>query len=835
MMEKLVLVQKAMSKVFGDFVAKAVSDSVDVLKDAIKDADLDRKSYNQNLQTRLYQLIVDALNRFTYNKYEKQDKLYDASESIIKGYIKTQDNVGAVKSGLKILVSGVNNDTCQEFLETLCGEICRDDNSDLYKEFDMLWKRQESEYFRGEFAKIDQNDREILEQLNDLKEVLDFIKRNMNRQEGDKSGHNRIPIVNRADEYAQRWNKNVFLNNFNKRDRNSGVNIMLQEIYPETHLPHYRWKSDDEEFTDLKELLREYIVDNDDKKMLLILGQAGSGKSTLITWIMANLVEEKENILVYQFASDLRSVNWQDDNILDEIFTTIDLGYNMLEGKTLILDGFDEISVKENRERILHKLNQELEKKNYLRKFSLVLTCRENYVDKIELKGIEYITLQAWDEEQIKSFCEIYEKENTKKNSEAVNKENLEKKINKILENKEVFGIPLILYMTLALNVDVEKSRSMVDIYDQIFSLKKGGIYGRCYDVEHRINSPETKGYIHQVSQRIAFWMFENNSEEVSIPQKEFKKICDSVINEVGERNDNLKSDIMIGNYFTTVKHCDGIGTDELMFVHRSIYEYFVTVYFFESIHKLVSKEEIAGKLGEFLKVGRLTKQMLKFIKHKFDSLKGYSISDITKEVFNIMLRDGMTYYVKEKYKNIIVREMNIFSNMLEVVLLWNFKLGKSNNNIILYLQNNLYMLNLSGIDLSRANLRGADLREADLNDAYLSGTDLRGAYLSNADLRGAYLSRACLRGVDLRGAYLSRADLSEVDLSRADLSGTDLSGSDLRGAYLNRADLLGAVFNQAQVDMLQKKYDLSESKVYLHEIDKVISYQEYCNRNQKG
>ena len=38
MMEKLVLVQKAISKVFGDFVAKAVSDSVDVVKDA------DRKS-----------------------------------------------------------------------------------------------------------------------------------------------------------------------------------------------------------------------------------------------------------------------------------------------------------------------------------------------------------------------------------------------------------------------------------------------------------------------------------------------------------------------------------------------------------------------------------------------------------------------------------------------------------------------------------------------------------------------------------------------------------------------------------------------------------------------
>ena len=63
MMTEMVLVKKAISKVFADFVAKAVSDSVDVLKYAIKDADLDRKSYNQNLQTRLYQLIVDAIKR----------------------------------------------------------------------------------------------------------------------------------------------------------------------------------------------------------------------------------------------------------------------------------------------------------------------------------------------------------------------------------------------------------------------------------------------------------------------------------------------------------------------------------------------------------------------------------------------------------------------------------------------------------------------------------------------------------------------------------------------------------------------------------------------------
>lgn len=831
-MEKLVLVQKAISKVFGDFVAKAVSDSVDVVKDAIKDADLDRKSYNQNLQTRLYQFIVDALNRFTYNKYEKQDKLYDAAESIIKGYIRTQDNVDAVKSGLKMLVSGVNNDTCQEFLETLCGEICRDDNSDLYKEIDMLWKRQESEYFRGEFAKIGQNDREILERLNDLKEVLDFIKRNMNRQE-DKLGHDGFPIVNRADEYAKKWDKNVFLNDFNKRDKNAGVNIKLKELYLEKHLPHYKWKSDDESSTDLKELLREYIVDNDDKKMLLILGQAGIGKSTLITWVMANLVEKKDDILVYQFATDLKNINWQNDSILDEIFAAIGLEYYELEGKTLILDGFDEICVKGDRERILYKMNQELEKKNFLKTFSIIVTCRENYVDKVRIEGIEHITLQTWNEGQIKSFCEIYEEVFESKNLGSRVNKNLEIKINKIIEKGDIMGIPLILYMLVALNVDVERGSSIVDIYDQIFSLKRGGIYDRGYDVEHRINEPETKRHIHHISQKIAFWMFENNADEATIPQENFEEICENEMIESGEKSEEIQSNTLIGNFFR-LKYCEGERTDELQFVHRSIYEYFVVLYFFESVCNLTSKEELAGKLGELLKDGQLSLQLLEFIKYKFNSVKRYNLASITEEVFQTMIRDGMTYYVNIRYKNIVEREMKIFSNMLEIVLLWNSKLGMYDNSIVVYLRYNherklnlkgimLKMPCLVGVNLSEANLSGAFLPIAKLSRAKLSGADLSGANLSGADLSGADLKRANLVGARLLGADLTGADLTEADLtgaelsvanlerailsrakllrvnlteamlSRVDLVGANLSGANLTKADLTRADLTGA------------------------------------------
>lgn len=860
MMTKMVLVRKTVSKVFGDFVSKVVSDSVDVLKSAIKNADLERKSYNQNLQTRLYQLIVDALNRFTYNKYEKQDKLYDAAESIIKGYISTKDNTDAIKSGLKMLVSDVNNDTCQELLETLCGEICRDDNSDLYKEIDMFWKRRESVYIRGEFAKIDQNDKEMFEQLNDLKEVLDFIKRNMNRQEGDKLEHNGFPIVNRADEYAKRWNENVFLNNFNERDENAGVNIKLKDLYLEEHLPHYRWRKNRDNSYDLRNLLNEYIENNGEKKMLLILGQPGIGKSTLVTWMMANLVEKKDDILVYQFASDLDSVDWQSKNLLNDIFFVIGLEYNELENKTLILDGFDEIHIGNDRERILNKLNQELKGWCTLSSFSLIITCRENYIYDLQNIKCDYVTLQAWEETQIENFCRTYWKKSGNEISED--------KIQKILENQEIFGIPLILYMILALDVDIEMGSSRMDIYDQVFSLKKGGIYDRWYDTEHRINSPDIKKHLHRISQRIAFWIFENNNYKAYISQEKFIEICENEMNESGNMGEEIQSDTLIGNFFK-LKHCEGKGTDELQFIHRSIYEFFVAVYFYESIHELTSKEEVAGKLGELLKYGCLSEQMCEFIKCKFDCIKEYNLSIIARDVFNIMLRDGMTYHAKEDlFNNVIERERNIFSNMLTVVGLWNSFLGKLDKGIITYLQCNredslqlrgiqlgvknddIEKADLSGAFLNGANLWGAGLSNADLNRAFLVGAGLIEADLSEADLSNACLGVAFLNGADLNGADLSNAHLSEADLngadlsnaylrganlSEADLSEADLSKADLREANLRGANLDETIFNEEQVNILYKKYDLSKSMVLLSEKNEIISYLKYCISKHKG
>lgn len=355
----------------------------------------------------------------------------------------------------------------------------------------------------------------------------------------------------------------------------------------------------------------------------------------------------------------------------------------------------------------------------------------------------------------------------------------------------------------------------------------------RYESLPHRIGKTKIKQLIHLISQRIAFWIFENNSEEAFITRDKYEEICDDIIKESSEENKDIKRDFLISNYFEPIKHCEGVGTDELHFVHRSIYEYFVAVYFFESIHKLTSKEEVAGKLGELLKDGQLSKQILEFTKCKFDTMKGCQLPNTIKKIFQLMLRDGMNYHVGVPVLNIMDREMNIFSNMLEILSLFNITIKEYNDKIVSYLQyNKKGGLKLKGMRLSSENrdIEGLviEIVSTDLKGVYLRGADLRGADLSEVDLCKADLLGADLRGANLRGANLAEADLRVTDLSRADLCETDLFCVKLKEANLSET-----LFGERQVNMICEEYDLSSSRVVLPGTGEIISYEEYCARKK--
>lgn len=721
----------------------------------------------------------------------------------------------------------------------------------------------------------------------------EFMKTRITDSENGREPQRKKRLPDRTEEYRKKWNENMFLNDFDEDDENAGVNIPLYKLY---QLPFYRLKNQKTYLSNLGERLDKCVQGQDIKnRMLLILGQPGMGKSTMITWFVHRYQEEqdvdKKEILVYRF-TDL-DVEWsfqingerkRGSSIDDAILESLNMKQEELEGKLLILDGFDEVAADNNRIAILNRLYNAWVGEARIKDFSLLITCRENYIEELSRLSFPYITLQSWKEDQIERFCKTYALLTESKISEEA--------IHKMKEMKNVFGIPILLYMTLALEITVKDESSVVEVYDQVFSLE-GGIYDRClkkdasirWDDKHRI--AEIKKQIHQVSREISMWIFENNPEQAAIPKAEYEKLCDKVFEENEGVDKSLKKDVLIGNYFRMLSCYEGVDTEELTFVHRSIYEYFVAETICSEIKGMIAEmseeaqEKLAGVLGYRLKKGKIDYTIGQYLKAKVSALIA-TYSEEEKNQFFIwlegtvkkMLEVGMLYYTGENiknYKNVIEKEMKCFLNLLDILRLF---VGFSDRKYILqdvdqeqvlfYLRcltgfvNNkaefiidlskTYLLgaDLIGINLGNSNLREADLRRAKLTGANLFGADLRGAdlieaELINADITGADLREANLLGTDLRRADLGGASLDDsnlrganlekTNLKAANLLGTDLRGADLREALLlesdlrkvdlSKANLEGANFKGADL----READLERSRWIQEDVDQYIDY----------
>lgn len=662
------------------------------------------------------------------------------------------------------------------------------------------------------FDKLDKNNQEMLAQL-------------QRSDENNKTTERKVR--SRTEEYAKKWNENMFLNNFNKRDENAGVNVKLSEVYLQRHLPHYKWCENKRDSKDLKDLLSEYIYVSQDSKMLLILGQPGIGKSTLITWITANFNNRIDDILVYQFAADLKNIEWTSNNISERILEIIGLTYNDLHGKTLILDGFDELSLGEsNRKEILDNLYGDLIYRKKINKFTLIITCRENYIQGFERVRCQYITLQAWDEHQIESFCTTF----LNKTKNEISKSTMEK----LFENKDILGIPLILYMVLALNISIDKEGSIVDVYDRIFSLQ-GGIYDRCIENKkfadvHRIGV--VKKQIHQISREIAFWMFENNPNEASIPQEEYEKICTIVMISSSLENLDIKYDFKIGSYFKAVKHCEGVEAEDLFFVHRSIYEYFVVDAIFVSIEKSIvelsesKQEELAENIAFYLKSGMIDNVIGKYLMHKI--MKVYGKLDYEKKnrfydwwemTVRKMVKQGMFYFSQQNichYNHIMGEEISCFLNLLEILRLLlktgehKYILTKCNSEeLIFYIKccsivngigNKTRIPNLSKMYLNGKKLQWSDLSRANVSNANLSYACLDNSNLKHSLLSGSEFTGANLYKVNMEDANLNMANLNHANLNESVLSGAQFEEAEMKGTCLRYAILINAKFKGAKM-----------------------------------
>lgn len=762
----------------------------------------------RNLLSRI-DITDEVLRKCRYSEGELQDFMWNVYVSWKGSYIIEFE--GYIK-------------TCIYAVASALLKLARE--SDEFRDQMLIQISNSVDDIKAALQKINRNT-DNFEKLNaDSRNILEILQKMLiqNQENGAEKGDKKQKVKRRTEEFADKWNANMFLNDFDKRDKKAGTNVKLGEVYLEEHLPHYIWGENDNEepLTDLKELLSEYIVESGNSKMLVVFGQPGIGKSTLITWITANFHDRQKDILVYKFASDLKNIDWESGRISARILEELGLERDDLKGKVLIFDGFDEVNIEKYRRRdILDSLYGDWVFHDTIENFSLIVTCRENYVSRFAILKCTYITLQPWDEMQIKSFCNVFQDKTKKSISDST--------MEKLLENRGILGIPLILYMTLALNISIEEEGSIVDVYDKIFSLE-GGIYDRCienkkFENDHRIG--EIKEYIHQISRDIAMWMFENNPADADIPQNEYEKICDAIMEEKGEGKESIKQDAKLGNYFKSVKHCEGVETERLCFVHRTIYEYFVAETIYSAIENPMielsekSQEELAGNIAFYLKQGELSPTIGEYLQHK--CMKLYDkLGNEKKGIFYLwwesavgkMLANGMFYYTKrniQELRNVIEKEGRCFLNLLVIL------------RRLLPVSNRDYLL--ESVDTYKIAGYIGLKQWGDYSNLYLEKADLRGKRLHELDL-----AKVCLRNADLM-----RTDLIGANLTDADLQGADLRGAELRSVRFERTALKGARFDESQIELVENyDCDLREVEIYIKKEHDYISYEEYCKRKRK-
>ena len=599
--------------ILSGFVSKIISDCVDISRDKIRKANYKRKEKTESFQTRIYQIIVDVINKVTSNKFKDQEIVFDVAEAILKGFKEGKsDNKDIIKSGLSIFPLNIDDNESELFLRLLFYEISRDVNSDVYKEILLLLITQKPQY-----------DYEILKHLqlmlSDVNKVLDKIDSRNEIIAQSKNFEN-----NKKQDYIDIWNSKLFLHRDNDKKPLTLADVFIMPDYVRENFLGEIIRSDR-----LDQIIDNFMNDDRTSEMLL-KGVPGIGKTSIVSW-MANEYKDDDRIVILRFR------DWDSEELEKGILKAICNTFNCknkydLEYKVLILDGFDEMKSLYIRDELLYTFLNDIKD---FRNFKCIITSRPNYINDECFSNV--IELQEFNYKKIEKFFEKISGKSLKK--KEVSKSEL-----------EILGIPVILYMAIMSGVDINETHTKPELYNRVFA-KRGGIFdkfsyeGTEYDVGNHIlrDSRNIKKYLGFL-QEVAFKMFEINDlslqeAEYEIPELKFQGKSVSVLE-------------------FPIKHLFESTQNYIEFIHKTIYEYFVSEYIFETLQNLstsknMTEEECAGILGRMLVKNDLSKEILEFLKFKIIK-ENDDIFGVICEAFKLMLKDGMIFHTKERYRKII-------------------------------------------------------------------------------------------------------------------------------------------------------------------------------------
>lgn len=781
--------------VINTLISEIINICLDESKLAIKKSIDEKSDKNKSLSSQMYQVIINALNRITYNNLmDDQEKIYDAAEVLLKSFKSDQVNLnGNIKPCLKKL--GIAENKYDEFKEFLSQEICKDTNTELYKRINLILEQQG----------INNIINTIEQSVNKINQV---VSATMESNESDFIVQETKFQNNKKQLYLENWKDTLFLHkNINEKS------LTLEDAFI---MPDYKnLKKGFWEEEELGDIIKSFVNLNGTSTML-ITGMPGTGKSSITSWI-ANEYATDDRIIILRFR------DWQSDDLEEGLLNGVRSTYACknidLEDKILILDGFDEMKALPRRKELLSEFLNDIRDFD---NFKCIILSRPNYIND---KGFNmHFSLLPFDPGKIANFYE------------TITGNELKEEIDD--DNIDVYGVPVILYMAIMSNIDITKHATKPELYNRIFA-ETGGIFDRfASDNEagysngsHIMSKSHNKKYYLKFLRNISFQMFEEGDPQLFLD--------DCIIPPMEDHGKKVSIlEFPIKYLFETTK-------PTIEFIHLSIYEYFASEYIFMALSGAAdeSKERLADTLGRLFSSNKLSNEILEFLRFKVRSSKLNAVYEIIHDTFQLMMQDGMTYYMIDKCKNVIQCEMNIFINMIELLNLWENRYLKFDKSARMYfifyiwklnMDDKLLTVNLSGVDLTNVNLRNIVLKKVNLSGANLLGVDLRKADLDRADLTDAILTGANLSGTNLHMADLGNTKLLAAKFINADLSGANLVGANLITANFHGADLTDAIFDEKQSEILCDQIDLTKAKVYLEESKEVIDYEFYYYRKSE-
>lgn len=618
-----------------------------------------------------------------------------------------------------------------------------------------------------------------------------------------------------------------------------GVPATLKDIFvePDFSLNNYLFEKIDEKQSIIQfinsfcksTLLNNFIkrkknvsILEEPSQLLIIVGEGGMGKSSLISMLAQHLISDKT----------LSSDKYYFLKLKDLAYSTLDskMGISQkiyerlvrndipetFNNSVIFLDGFDEFCMLSDLrgEQVLTDLIIDI--RNFCKQNSCkcVMTTRPtiNADSETLMSTVLCIKLKLFTASILEEWVNKYTHCHSNISNELIRNyfcSSLE------YEDCEIiFGIPLTNYMGFCASIldetfNISDYTNVFQIYDKIFG-DDSILFQRIYDSSSEHPASKHEKQLRIFTKNIALEMF--NKRKMYLAFNEIQSILNDGGFSKGFSNDDcnwLTSNLGVGFY---INSHNGI----VEFAHLTIQEYFAMDCFFTSVKNAYDKfgnavsvraatretyEEFYNSIYVLIAQNMITDRMLEFFLYR---LKALTMSEKIVQIENEYL------LLKKSLLNFLLKDLSLFSSTYKT----------NSNKIIKYLFFNLWNINLHLNSYNNTEMPFfSDTEIIEINNN------------SNFKELFSWMSSEIkeMNSIRIPKIHLHQLTLAKLIIRDSDLNGSNLSYSNLSDLKIFKTNMTDAIFSYAVMNTITvrnsifKSSDLNSTIIISCEFDNVV------------